>query len=127
MPLIPSVVYRIPLPFPTNFSYTPPKSSLSMSTEEKVSLGGYNIKDWSLIFLIGALAAVFIVFAIGAAYALVNNPEITIAGTIDLSQFTGIIIGIAMVAVVLVGQQLTAKQQATAVEATDKVWLASEK
>ena len=97
-----------------------------MSTES-IGLGGLNQKEWSLIILIGGLATVFIVFAIGMVVAVSNNPEVVIKGEIDLGQFTGVIIGIAMVAVVLVSQQLTSRSQAAAVASTDSVWLESEK
>ena len=98
-----------------------------MSTDPIIDIGGHNIKEWSLIILIGGLVTVFIVFAIGMVVAVSNNPEVVIKGEIDLGQFTGVIIGIAMVAVVLVSQQLTSKQQTEAVSRTDNVWLASEK
>ncbi len=87
-----------------------------------VDLGGHNIKEWSLIILLLALAFVFVVFGIAFTSAMLANPEIIVTGTIDLGQFTGVIIGVAMVAVLLVGQQLTSKQQADAVAATDAVW-----
>ena len=93
-----------------------------MSTEPKVDLGGHNIKEWSLIILLLALAFVFVVFGISFGMAMLSQPTIVVTGTIDLGQFTGVIIGVAMVAVVLVGQQLTSKQQADAVAATDNVW-----
>jgi hypothetical protein len=92
-----------------------------------VGIGGYNLKEWSLIIMWIALAFVFGVFGIAVAIAVANNPNIVIEGTIDVSQFTGIIIGIALVAVTLVAQKLTAQNQAHAVAATDKVWLESEK
>jgi len=92
-----------------------------MSTEP-VDLLGHNVKDWSLIILLLALAFVFVVFGVAFGFAMYSNPNIIVTGTIDLGQFTGVIIGIAMVAVVLVGQQLTSKQQALAVKATDDVW-----
>lgn len=96
--------------------------------ESKIDLAGFNIKEWSLIILIAAIAVVFIVFAVGMSIAIINDPTgVTFAGTIDLSQFTGVIIGIAMVATVLVSQQLTAKNQAAAVKATDDAWIATEK
>ncbi|MHA2054768.1 MAG: hypothetical protein ACW99F_14370 [Candidatus Hodarchaeales archaeon] len=44
----------------------------------------------------------------------------------DISQWTVVILGIAIVAVTVVTQQLTAKAQQAAVAATDKVWLESE-
>lgn len=95
-------------------------------SQDKIDLGGYNLKEWSLIIMWASLGITFVVFAVGFAVAIVNNPQIVITGNIDLSQFTGVIIGISMVAVVLVGQQLTAKAQASAVASTDKVWLESE-
>ena len=90
---------------------------------EPIDLGGHNIKEWSLIILLMALAFVFVVFGIAFASAMYSNPDIIVTGTIDLGQFTGVIIGVAMVAVLLVGQQLTSKQQADAVAATDHVWM----
>jgi len=95
-------------------------------SQDKIDLAGYNLKEWSLIIMWASLGITFVVFAVGFAVAIVNNPQIVITGNIDLSQFTGVIIGISMVAVVLVGQQLTAKAQASAVASTDKVWLESE-
>ena len=97
-----------------------------MSTQPTIDLGGYNIKEWSLIILMIGLAIVFVVFAIGMATAISNSPEVTISGEIDLGLFTGVIIGIAMVAVVLVSQQLTAKTQAAAVKQADDAWIATE-
>lgn len=94
-----------------------------MPQNEKINLAGFNIKEWSLIILITAIALVFIVFTIGMAIAIINDPTgISFTGNIDLSQFTGVIIGIAMVATTLVAQQLTAKNQAAAVAATDEAW-----
>lgn len=95
--------------------------------QNQIDLAGFNIKEWSLIILIAAIAIVFIVFAIGMSVAIINDPTgVTFAGTIDLSQFTGVIIGIAMVATTLVAQQLTSKNQAAAVKATDDVWKSEE-
>ncbi len=64
--------------------------------------------------------AVF-VWAVGSAIA---NPEsnITIVGEIDLGQFTAIIIGVAIVAVTLVAQQMTARQTITTMKETDEAW-----
>ena len=92
--------------------------------DPKVNLAGYNIKEVSLIILMVSLGAVFVMFGVAVAFALLNNPTITISGDIDVGQFVGVIIGISMVAVVLVSQQLTSKSQAAAVAATDSVWLA---
>ena len=93
-----------------------------MSTQPTVDLAGYNIKEWSLIILMIGLMIVFIVFGIGLAVAITNSPTVVISGEIDLGQFTGVIIGIAMVAVVLVSQQLTAKTQASATAQSDAAW-----
>jgi len=73
------------------------------------------------------LSIAIMAWVIAFVIAISSNPDITISGSIDLSQITGIIIGIAMVAVVLVSQQLTSKQQAAAVADTDRVWLEGEK
>jgi len=92
-----------------------------MSTE-KFDLAGKDLREWSFIILMFTLAIAIMAWVISFIIAIMNNPDITISGSIDLSQITGIIIGIAMVAVVLVSQQLTSKQQANAVAATDAVW-----
>lgn len=86
-----------------------------MSTQPPLDLAGYNLKEWSLIILLAGLAFVFGVFGIGMAIAIAQGGAITLTGEIDLSQFTTIITGIAMVAVVLVSQQLTSKNNAAAV------------
>lgn len=99
-----------------------------MSTENgKVDLGGYNLKEWSLIILWIGLAFTFGAFGIGFAVAIANNPQISISGEIDLGQFTGVVIGIAMVAVVLVGQKLTAQSIAATTKQADDAWIESEK
>jgi len=85
-------------------------------------LGGHDLKEWSFIILMFTLSIAILAWVIAFIIAVLSNPDITIAGSIDLSQLTGIIIGIAMVAVVLVSQQLTSQQQRNAVADTDKVW-----
>ena len=90
-------------------------------------LAGYSLKDWSLIILLFILGIAVAVFIAGLVLAILNNPQITITGEIDLGQFTAIIVGIAMVAVTLVGQQLISKVQASAIKQTDDTWLESEK
>jgi hypothetical protein len=98
-----------------------------MSETPKVELGGHNAKDWALIFLIGSLGFVFVVVAIAFAMAIANpESNIVLTGSLDISQWTVVILGIAIVAVTVVTQQLTAKAQQAAVAATDKVWLESE-
>lgn len=97
-----------------------------MSTEPKIDLGGFNIKEWSLIILVVILGIAVTVFVIGFVSAMLNNPDITVDGNLDIGQYSGIIIGISVVAVTLVAQQLTAKNQAAAVKATDDAWIKSE-
>lgn len=93
-------------------------------SEEKFDIAGKDLREWSFIILMFTLALAIGAWTVAFIIAVANEPDISITGSIDLSQFTGIIIGIAMVAVVLVSQQLTAKQQASAVKATDDVWAA---
>jgi len=95
--------------------------------DPKVDLAGYNIKEWALILLLSSLVVVFALFAIAIAHAIINNNAvITISGDIDIGQFTGIIIAMAAIASVLIAQQLTSKNQAAAVAATDSVWMEEE-
>lgn len=94
---------------------------------EDIDLSGYNLKEWSLIILFIGLAFVFGAFGVGFALAIINNPQIILKGEIDLGQFTGVIIGIAMVAVTLVAQQLTARMQGATLAQNDKSWIDSEK
>jgi len=93
-------------------------------SEKEFDIGGKDLREWSFIILMFTLSVAIAIFMVGFVIAIMNDPDIEIVGSIDLSQFTGIIIGIAMVAVVLVSQQLTSKQQASAVAATDAVWSA---
>ena len=93
-------------------------------SEKEFDIGGKDLREWSFIILMFTLAIAIMAWVISFVIAVMNDPDISITGSIDLSQFTGIIIGIAMVAVVLVSQQLTSKQQAAAVKATDDVWTA---
>lgn len=84
-----------------------------MSTENpNVDLGGLNLKEWSLIILLGSLGFVFGVVGIGLALAIASGAVVEFTGSFDLSQYQAVIIGVAMVAVVLVGQQLTSKNNA---------------
>ena len=92
-------------------------------SQPNVSVAGKDLREWALIILLFVLVIAISVFMIAFVIAIMNEPDIKITGQIDLGQFTGIIIGSAMVAVVLVSQQLTAKQQQSAVQATDDVWL----
>ena len=95
-----------------------------MSTEEKFSIAGKSLKEWAFIILMLNLSVVIVSFAIVFWTAVINSPEsITISGTIDVSQITTIVFGIALVATVLVSQKLTKDAVTDAVAATDKVWL----
>ena len=92
-----------------------------MSESEK--LFDRSLKEWALIILVVNLGIVMAVFVYAVMIALTNSPEgVTIKGEIDLGQFTGIIIGVAMVAVTLVAQQMTARQTITTMKTTDDAW-----
>jgi len=92
-----------------------------MSEQDK--LFDRSLKEWALIILVVNLGIVMAVFVYAVAIALANSPEgVTIKGEIDLGQFTGIIIGVAMVAVTLVAQQMTARQTITTMRTTDEAW-----
>ena len=81
-------------------------------------------KDIALVIMISAIAFVFGVVAVGLTIGMINNPQgITITGSIDLNQFVGIIIGVAVAGVAFVGQQLTAKHGAKVQQQTDQAWL----
>lgn len=99
---------------------------MSSNEDTVVHLGGMNIKEWSLLILIAALAIVFITWSIAFSQAIANNPNITIEGTIDVGQLTGVLIGIAAIAAVLISQKLTTQQTLAAVRSTDEVWLAED-
>jgi len=91
--------------------------------DPKDTLGGQTIQDWALIILLLSIAFVFVV--VGAAIILSilsGKATFTFTGEIDVGQYNAIIIGVAMVAVTLVAQQLTARQQRAAVKDTDEVW-----
>jgi hypothetical protein len=97
------------------------------TTENKIDVGGLNIKEWSLLILVGGLVFTFIIVGIAFAMAIANPAsEIVLTGSLDISQFVAVILGIAMVATVLVSQQLTAKQTAAATKQADEAWLATE-
>ena len=96
-------------------------------SQDAFSIGGMNLKEWSFIILMICLIIVVVSFATVFIIAIMNTPEITLSGTIDLSQITTIVFGIALIATVLVSQKLTQQAVQTAVTATDKTWLESEK
>jgi len=97
-------------------------------SEEKFNLGGKSLKEWAFIILMINLSAVIGSFIAIIIIAITNNPEsITITGSIDVSQITIIVFGIAMVATVLVSQKLTKDAVTEAVAATDKVWAEEKK
>ncbi len=86
-----------------------------MSSNE---LFGANLKEWSLIILMIALAFTFGIVGISFAIAVWNTPPGTIllTGSFDLSQWQAIVVGIAIVATVLVSQQLTKKDNAVVMQ-----------
>ena len=97
-------------------------------SEEKFNLGGKSLKEWAFIILMINLSAVIGSFVAVMFIAITNNPDsITITGSIDISQITIIVFGIAMVATVLVSQKLTKDAVTEAVAQTDAVWKDEEK
>ena len=95
-----------------------------MSTDPN-SLGGYSREGWALIILLLSIAFVFVVVGVAIILSILSgNATFVFTGEIDVGQYNAIIIGVAMVAVTLVAQQLTARTQANAVKATDDVWTA---
>ena len=95
--------------------------------DDKFDLGGKSLREWSFIILMLNLTVVIVIFSIAFAVAMFNNPDIIITGSIDIGQFVGIIIGIAIVATTLVAQQLTKNQITSAIRDADEVWLKTEK
>ena len=94
-----------------------------MSTEEKFSIAGYSLKEWAFIILMINLSVVIVSFAAVFWIAISNNPDaITISGSIDISQITIIVFGIAMVATVLVSQKLTQQGMQSATAQSDEAW-----
>lgn len=93
----------------------------------QTELSGHSLKEWSLIILLISLTITFVIVGVGFVIAVLNDPTtLTITGSFDLSQFTGILIGISMLAATLVAQQLTAKNQANIAAQTDKSWADNE-
>lgn len=92
-------------------------------SEDKFNLGGKSLKEWAFIILMANLSVVIGSFAVVFWIAITNNPDaITISGSIDISQITTIVFGIALVATVLVSQKLTKDAVTDAVAQTDAVW-----
>jgi len=92
-----------------------------MSQPEKVF--DRTLKEWSLVILVVNLGIVMALFTWAAGTAIANPASnIVITGEIDLGQFTAIIIGVAIVAVTLVAQQMTARQTITTMKETDEAW-----
>ena len=82
-----------------------------------------NTKEWSLLILIGGLIFTFVIVGIAFAMAIVNPASsLVLTGSLDISQFVAVILGIAMVATVLVSQQLTQKAIAATTAQSDKAW-----
>lgn len=90
-----------------------------------IDLGGINIKEWSLIILLFSIAFVFV--SVGVTLILVVQAgglnAVTVTGEINIGDYNVIIVGIAMVAVSLVAQQLATKLQTAAIARNDAVWL----
>ena len=94
-----------------------------MSTETNLNLAGMNTKEWSLLILIGGLIFTFIIVGIAFAMAIANpESSLVLTGSLDISQFVAVILGIAMVATVLVSQQLTQKAIAATTKQSDDAW-----
>jgi len=94
-----------------------------MSTEEKFSIAGYSLKEWAFIILMINLSVVIVSFAVVFWMAVTTNPDsIVISGTIDVSQITTIVFGIALVATVLVSQKLTQQGMQSATAQSDEAW-----
>jgi hypothetical protein len=86
-----------------------------------------DLKEWSLIILLFAIA--FIFFVVGAVILLIvqaGDFDVTVSGNIDVGDYNVIIVGIAMVATVMVAQQLTKKQITDTVKENDESWHRSE-
>lgn len=83
----------------------------------------HNIKDWALYILVAGLIFTFVIVGIAFAMAIMNpESDMVLTGSLDISQFVAVILGIAMVATVLVSQQLTAKATAAATRQADDAW-----
>ena len=80
-------------------------------------------EGWALIILLLSIAFVFVVVGIAIILSILSgNATFVFTGEIDVGQYNAIIIGVAMVAVTLVAQQLTARTQRVAVKDTDDAW-----
>lgn len=92
---------------------------------QTLSLG--DLKEWSLVILLFAIA--FIFFVVGAVIILIvqsGDFDVTVTGNIDVGDYNVIIVGIAMVATVMVAQQLTKKQVTDTIKENDESWHRSE-
>lgn len=84
---------------------------------QQFDIAGMNLKEWAFIVLMINLTIVIAMVAISFAIAIYNGQDIQITGSFDISQLTGIMIGIATVATVLVAQQLNTKNNAAIIAA----------
>jgi len=90
---------------------------------EEFSIAGKSLKEWAFIILMINLSVVIGSFALVFGMAIMNNPNaITISGSIDVSQITTIVFGIALVATVLVSQKLTQQGMQSATAQSDQAW-----
>ncbi len=93
--------------------------------DESMNLG--DLKEWSLIILLFAIAFIFVV--VGAVIIIIVQSgafDLTLTGNIDVGDYNVIIVGIAMVAVTMVAQQLTKKQLTDTIKENDESWHRSE-
>lgn len=84
-------------------------------------LGGHSLKEWSFMILMVCLVVVVVTFAASFVLAVLSDKAtIAVTGDIDVGQFTAVILGIAMIATMLVSQQLTSKNTAAIATALAK-------
>jgi len=93
-----------------------------MSNEEKVSLGGLNIKELAFIILMINLSLITAMIVVSFTVAIMQGQTITITGGFNLDQLMVVVIGISAVATVLVAQKLTGQQVTQAIADNDAVW-----
>ena len=85
-----------------------------MSEDNSVNLFGASGKELAMIIMFFALGLAFVIVGVAFMIAILNAPDdaILITGSFDLGQWQSIVIGIAVVAVTMVAQQLTKKDNA---------------
>lgn len=84
-----------------------------MSTNTSDTLGGFTVKDLSLMIVLTAIAILFIVISIGIGIAIANDPQsITISGEYDLSQWNSAFLLIVGAGISMVSGALATKHAA---------------